>query len=261
MIRTKIKTDINSYPEPLQGLLSGADVYDSSCSPEARVIFIDKDRGYYLKSGEKGSLKREAELTAFFHSKGLGTEVLEYLSLERDWMLTERVVGEDCTHKCYLDDPKRLCELTATLLRELHETDFSGCPMQDRTAEYIKTVEENYKKGHFDISLFPENWGYRSAEEAWRAFCEGRELLRSDTLIHGDYCLPNIMLDNWNFSKFIDLGNGGVGDRHIDLFWGAWTLNFNLHTDKYTERFFDAYGRDRVNPDILKVIAAAEIFG
>ncbi len=37
---------------------------------------------------------------------------------------------------------------------------------------------------------------------------------------------------------FIDLGNGGVGDRHIDLFWGAWTLFYNLKTDRHTERFF-----------------------
>ncbi len=261
MKRTEIKIDLNAYPESLHGFLDGARIYDSSCSPEARVIFIDKDKGYYLKSAERGSLKTEADMTDYFHSKGLGTEVLEYLSLERDWMLTEMVSGEDCTHKQYLDDPKRLCELTATLLRELHETDFSGCPVKDRTADYLKTAENNYKNGIFDLSLFPDNWGYASAEEAWSTFCEGRALLRSDTLIHGDYCLPNIMLDGWNFSKFIDLGNGGVGDRHIDLFWGAWTLNFNLKTDRYTERFFDAYGRDKVNADLLRVVAAAEVFG
>jgi len=48
-------------------------------------------------------------------------------------------------------------------------------------------------------------------------------LLESNTFLHGDYCLPNIILDDWRFSEYIDLDNGGVGDRHIDLFWGAWT--------------------------------------
>ena len=83
----------------------------------------------------------------------------------------------------------------------------------------------------------------------------------AEVLLHGDYCLPNIMLDNWRFSGFIDVGNGGVGDRHVDLFWGAWTLNFNLGTDKYRERFFDAYGRDKLEPDKLRTIAAFEVFG
>lgn len=69
------------------------------------------------------------------------------------------------------------------------------------------------------------------------------------------------MLDGWKLSGFIDLGGAGVSDRHIDLFWGAWTLSFNLGTDEYRGRFFDAYGRDRVDEDMLKIVAAAEVFG
>ena len=66
------------------------------------------------------------------------------------------------------------------------------------------------------------------------------------------------MLDDFRFSGFIDVGNGGVGDRHIDLFWGAWTLRFNLKTDRYRERFFDAYGADKINKELIRAIAAAE---
>jgi kanamycin kinase len=79
--------------------------------------------------------------------------------------------------------------------------------------------------------------------------------------LHGDYCLPNVLLDDWRFGAFIDVGNGGVGDRHIDLFWGVWTLAFNLTTDRYRDRFLDAYGRDRADEQLLPIIAAAEVFG
>ena len=85
--------------------------------------------------------------------------------------------------------------------------------------------------------------------------------MRRDVLIHGDYCLPNIMLDHWRFSGFIDLGFDGIGDRHIDLFWGTWTLWFNLKTDKYRDRFYDAYGRDCIDSEQIRVVAAAEVFG
>ena len=91
-------------------------------------------------------------------------------------------------------------------------------------------------------------------------YCDGRGALKSDTLLHGDYCLPNIMLDDWRFSGFIDLGNGGVGDRHVDIFWGVWTLFYNLKTHKYADRFLDAYGREAVDRDALMAIAAAEVF-
>ena len=85
-------------------------------------------------------------------------------------------------------------------------------------------------------------------------------MLRCDVLLHGDYCLPNILLDDWRFSGFIDVGSGGIGDRHIDLFWGIWSLEFNLKTDKYRGRFLDAYGREDVCEALFPLIGAMEVF-
>ena len=260
MKRTRIFPSAEEFPSALREILSNAPLYDSSCSREARVYFIDKNRGLYLKTAPKGTLAREAEMTRFFHGRGLAAEVLAYLSEETDWLLTARVDGEDCTDGAYLGNPTRLCDIWAETLRALHEMPTEGCPVPDRTAEYLATVEKNYRAGMYDPSLFPE--GERpTAEEAWRCVREGGHLLVSDTLIHGDYCLPNVMLENWHLRGFIDLGNSGVGDRHIDLYWGAWTLRYNLNTDEYRQRFFDAYGRDRVDEDRLRIVAAAEVFG
>ena len=261
MNRTLIIPDLTSFPAQFHPLLQGAAVYDSSCSRQARVYFIDRDGGLYLKTAAKGTLKREAELTAFFHDKGLSAQVLAYESLEADWLLTARIPGEDCLFPAYLDDPKRLCDTTAELLRMLHEQDTLGCPVPDRTAEYLATARRNYAEKAYDESLFPDNWGYATPEEAWRVVEENGKYLQSDTLLHGDYCLPNILLDNWRFSGFIDLDTGGVGDRHVDLFWGIWSLNFNLKTDAYSDRFLDAYGRDNMNQDLFRVVAAVEVFG
>lgn len=251
-----------ALPDDLRHFAESAPVYDSSCSPEARVYFIDKDGGYYLKLSASGTLQREALMTSYFHSKGLGAEVQSYISSDsRDLLLTAAVRGEDCIHAEYLADPKRLCDTIALKLRELHELDAADCPISDRTREYLALADANYRSGNYDSSHFPDSFGYRSANEAYAVLNEGRGELKCDVLLHGDYCLPNIMLDNWKFSGFIDLGNGGFGDRHIDLFWGAWTLWFNLKTNEYRSRFLDAYGRDRVNEDVLKIIAAAEVFG
>jgi kanamycin kinase len=254
--------DPTAFPAELRALLSGTTVYDSSCSPEARVYFIDREGGLYLKSAAAGTLRAEAEKTRFFHEKGLGAEVLAYITEgDRDWFLTRAVPGEDCTHADYLADPNRLADLLGQTLRALHELPTKGCPAPDYLERYLTLAETNYRTGNYDKSDFPDCFGYRSAEEAWAVLSDGKALLRADTLIHGDYCLPNILLDGWRFSGFIDLGNSGVADRHIDLFWGAWTLEFNLHTNAYRGRFLDAYGRDRVNEDVLRVVAAAEVFG
>ena len=47
----------------------------------------------------------------------------------------------------------------------------------------------------------------------------------------------------------------------MDVFWGIWSLRYNLKTDKYRERFIDAYGRGRIDEDMLRIVAACEVFG
>lgn len=260
MKRTPIRPDFSMIPEVFHPLLAGCPVFDSSCSKEAKVYYLDRDGGLFLKAAPQGTLQQEAQMNAFFHSKGLGPEVLQYLPAERDWLLTRQVPGEDCTHSMYLSDPKRLCDTTATLLRQLHETDFTGCPIMDRNETYLRTAAQGMLKGSYEEDLFPGHWGFSGPQEAWETIEACKHLLKPNALLHGDYCLPNTLLDNWRLSGFIDLGNGGVGDRHIDVFWGSWTLFFNLKTEDYCERFLDVYGRDCIEPELLRAVAAMEIF-
>ena len=261
MLKVPVKIDPEKYPEAFRSILIGADVYDSRCASGAEVLFIDRDGGCFLKSMKRGELESEATMTKYFGSLGLGAKVLAFEQTDRDYMLTERVSGEDCTHAQYLSDPKRLCELYAELLYDLHHRDFSDCPVQNRIDSYHSLAFEKYRTGNYDQDSFPDSFGYASAEEAMAVIEKYGSALRNDTLIHGDYCLPNVMLDDWSFSAFIDVGNGGVGDKHIDLFWGTWTLWYNLKTNEYEDRFLDAYGRGNFDKDMLRVVAAFEVFG
>ena len=82
--------------------------------------------------------------------------------------------------------------------------------------------------------------------------------MKRDTLIHGDACLPNLIMENGRFRSFIDVGQAGVGDRHIDLYWAIWSLQYNLGTDAYTDLFLDLYGRGKVDEELLRVVAEVE---
>ena len=185
--------------------------------------------------------------------------MLAYESADRDWLLTARIPGEDCTHGMYLEDPVRLCDTAGELLRQLHDLSASDCPIL-HTAPYLANAREHSRAGRFDTSLFGDRCPFSSADDARHTLDAAMPCFHTDTLLHGDYCLPNILLEDWNFSGFIDVGGGGLGDRHVDLFWGIWSLGFNLKTYRYTDRFLDAYGRDAVQPEMLRAVAALEAF-
>jgi kanamycin kinase len=67
-------------------------------------------------------------------------------------------------------------------------------------------------------------------------------------------------LDNWQLSAFVDLDSGGVGDRHFDLYYGQWSLEYNLKTSKYNSRFLDAYGRDKIDDKMFRLIEVCDLF-
>lgn len=219
MKKTEIKININDFPEELHYIFDNTTVYDSSSHPTMTVLY--SENGYYVKIGEKGSLTKEAEMAKLFERNKIGVEVVSYISEIKDYMVTRPAKGEDCTH--YLSDPEKLCEVLSEAMKFLHSRSVKEIPVSSCMDTYA------------DFSF-----------------------IKQDTFIHGDFCLPNIILDDWKFSTFIDVGLAGAGDRHIDIYWALWSLKYNLKTDKYTDYFLSLYGKENYNKDILKKVAEIE---
>ena len=264
MNRTPITVNPEEYPIEYRSLLRG-EVYDSSCSADARVLFVDIEGGLYVKRAAARTLSREATMTKYFHSIGLGVPVIDYRTVgDYDYLVTVRAAGEDCTHPDHLAQEERLCNLLASTLRALHELPGTDCPIPDHTARYLQAAKENAAAGMFDPAYLTSDALRRTVKSANDAYAivarEGGALL-CDTLLHGDYCLPNVILDDWKLSALIDLDHAGLGDRHVDLYWGAWTLSYNLGHDRLRDRFFDAYGKDRVDREKIELISVIETLG
>jgi len=64
---------------------------------------------------------------------------------------------------------------------------------------------------------------------------------KGHVLIHGDYCLPNVLMEDGRLSALIDLGGAGLGNPEDDLAAGVWTLQYNFGPGLARE-FLDAYG-------------------
>ncbi len=257
MKKQKITIDIHDYPEILRALLLSGNVYDSSCSSNARTMYCDS--GHYIKVDNKGELAQEALLGKLFYSMGLGVEVVNYYSLDKDYLVTRSAIGEDLTH--YLTYPKQLCELLAGALRELHCQSVNNAPMSSRLRRYLDSANGDFSGGYYDESVLMDSFRIKSKEEAWNIMQASKGKLKANTLIHGDACLPNVICNKGKFSSFIDFNMAGSGDKHIDLYWALWSLQYNLKTEQYMDYFLEQYGRENFDFDMIKVVAAFEVFG
>jgi aminoglycoside phosphotransferase len=64
---------------------------------------------------------------------------------------------------------------------------------------------------------------------------------RGHVLVHGDYCLPNVLVKDGRLSGLVDVGRAGLGDPRQDLAAGVWTLQYNFGPG-HARGFLDAYG-------------------
>jgi len=249
MNKTLIHIDPTTLPPRVRPYIHGARTYDSSCSDMARTIYLEGDIRAFLKIAQAGKLAREVQMNRFMHSHGLAPAVLEFVSDEyHDYLLTEALEGEDGISDGHLQAPDRLAAVFGESLRLVHQLPVRECPIQGRTAELISESQANINRGYKDSAIITED-----LSPAARQLDRLKALGRDEVVIHGDYCLPNILLRDFRLSGFVDLGTGGVGDRHYDLFWGIWTLAYNLKTDRYKDVFLDAYGRQELDPERLEL--------
>jgi aminoglycoside phosphotransferase len=71
--------------------------------------------------------------------------------------------------------------------------------------------------------------------------CPFGEKTPGHVLIHGDYCLPNVLVDEGRLAGLVDVGRSGLGDPRDDLAAGLWTLHYNFGHG-YGRQFLESYG-------------------
>ncbi len=223
MRQTLIDYDLSTLPTSLLPYVQQATIYDSSSSPEARTLFIDGKQPSFLKIAAATTLEREYRMTSFLQEHGLAPEAILYTTHNhQDYLLTAAVPGKDGVDDEYIQQPARLATALGKHLRRLHSLPLDGCPYPNRSPEIRQEASAEMQMELTQANL------YQPVDHV---------------VIHGDYCLPNVMMKDLALSGFIDNGGGGIGDRHYDLAWGLWSLQFNLDTDQYQDDFLNGYGR------------------
>ncbi|MBQ9780952.1 MAG: phosphotransferase [Clostridia bacterium] len=174
-----------------------------------RVYAVGKD--LYLKiSSNLGELRRERDIDIWLEGKlPLG-------------MTVPRVGAYD-----EVTDPKDDTTYGYLLTTAVHGTPASSPPYIKDAVRLCDLLAEAL---HIFHSLSIKGCPAASAESTHK------------TLIHGDFCLPNIILHRSRVSGFVDLGQVTVGDPWEDYAWCLWSLQYNLKTNAYHPLLLDKLG-------------------
>lgn len=167
-----------------------------------------------------------------------------------DYLLTTGIPGIDASDDCYGRDIERLIDHLAEGMRRIHGLPIADCPFDHRIAARIEEARGRMQRGQVDEEDFDTARLGRTAENIFEELLRTRPADEDLVFTHGDYCLPNILLDGRRLSGFIDWGRAGVADRYQDLALAARSLEHNFGATG-VPRLFAAYGIAR--PDAEKV--------
>lgn len=173
------------------------------------------------------------------------------------WLLTEKVQGLMSCDKEYLRNPQVLISALAYSLQRLHSVDTTGCPEILTQETLLNRARYRVENGLVEMDLTePETFGPDGFASPWEllTWLEKNRPESRLCLIHGDFCLPNIFLENGQLSAFIDLDDCGVGEawRDIALCWRSLKHNADgtygapLYPDIDPDALFPALG---IEPD------------
>lgn len=178
-------------------------------------------------------------------------EVLEAGVDDRStWLITGALTGRDATHSSFRTDARRLVTVLAHGLREFHRISAKGCPFQFRIADALQVAHDRLKAGHIDAERdFHAEHAHLSSEQAVEKLLRTRPDTEDLVVCHGDYCLPNVLIDQERVVGYVDLGELGVADRWWDVAVASWSITWNLGPG-LEEHFFAAYG---IEPDLERI--------
>ena len=222
----------------------------------ADTFRLDRDgqAALYLKvslKSHRSELLRERERINWLRGKLPVPEVIRYTADDlNEYLLLTALPGRDAASLTGDEPNENIVRWLATGLRMIHALPVAECPFDMTLDGIIEEARYNVVNGFVDEAGFDEIRLGRSAAELFEELLSKRPATEDLVFTHGDYCLPNVLIDGKEVAGFVDWGSAGVADRYKDIALVLRSLERNTGED-LTTNFYEAYGPSR--PDAGKV--------
>lgn len=137
------------------------------------------------------------------------------------------------------DDPEGVIRALANGLKYLWRIPIDKCPLDMRINHKLDIAKSRILNHKVDMSDWDEaiiKNRFTDLNALYQYLIANK---KEEDLVfsHGDYCLPNVFIEDGEIKGFIDLGLAGVADRHVDIALCLRSIKFNFNTDRYNDLF------------------------
>ncbi len=243
----------------LQYLGEGEIAINHNGRSQDMVLFIQKDKtgkNGYLKVSHNQEILNEVKIYKALSSYNIVPEVIFFDKIDDAYYLYMSEVVGKVSYQCFEElGVEEVSRIYGESLRMLHGLEITSDIPRYLLNDRLYQAKENVELGRVDEADFQdENLG-KSAKQLYEELLALTPNEEDLVVVHGDYCMPNVIIKDGCFSGFIDMGRGGVADRYQDIALGLRSLRYNLELisneekEKCEKAFLKGYGLDIVNED------------
>ncbi len=215
---------------------SSSEVYELKLKDGTNAIL----KIQYLTS--RNDLKDEYERNKWLEGKLNVPKVYYFKELDNyQYYLREKKAGLSA-HKI-----ENFAPLVGKNLKQIHSIDITNCPFTNNNVDNLLKIAID----KIDIILptileiYPD-----MNKKSILEFLKNNK--PTDTvLVHGDYSLPNILIDDNNEVSLIDLGDVSISTKYFDLYYLRKSFIRNNKMD-YFKAFLESYGLSEIDEKAMK---------
>ena len=136
------------------------------------------------------------------------------------YLLMSKCEGQMSCAEEFMTNPNRLVEQLAGAMYQLWSIPVENCPCRWPLKKRLQQAAEHVSNGNVNIDdaqpdTFSNN-GFKDPEHLLQWLMDNQPE-ETAVVTHGDFCLPNIFLNDAGLTGLIDLGKAGAADRWQDI--------------------------------------------
>ena len=252
---------IPDFPNSLEPRIAGYEfTFVTTGHSSARVYKLEHPEkpDLFLKiqgSGNLESLKIDARKLEWLHYCRIQVPQMQVFLEENrfEFLLTSAIPGHDAASVWDKTEIPKILEILAKNLKNLHSLEIQHCPFDQRLELKFSEAYTRVLENLVDETDFDDDHLGKTAKALFKELLEKHPQSEDLVFTHGDYCLPNVLIDNLEFAGFIDLGRAGIADRYQDLALMTRSLesDMNPQFNGWSSYFLEQYGI--LEPDLGKL--------
>ena len=239
-------THIISVPPAIQKIINNRPYQKSVVGLSASDLYLFSDYVLKIETINEES-QQEYKVMSWLQGKLPVPNIIETAySDTHQYLLMSRLNGQMAEDKQFLQQPDVLIKTLAQGLKKLWLLDTQDCPFLCDLDYKLELAQKRIEQGLCDIEdAETGTYGEEGFADPAALLMWLKDNRPSETLVfsHGDYCFPNIFIENNDISGFIDLGRAGLSDAYQDIALCYRSILHDLPSNKsinnYTNLLFD----------------------